>query len=350
MSIFQHVGGFQVSARGVTLLVPDTPSFDEPATTGGRTFRVEIFQEPASNLWQRLPIDDAFAAGQIARAKKWEGPSYSATVLFVALPATGRRGAIVREWMLSALSLFLPVAIRPGPLVLVGRVARLIDSEDVTAGQFDCRSLTSEEVWCLSSDDGVRFSAFVSELSKLCSTFLRSTRLKIARRYFEKSSLAEAPEDRVLLLTVALEALLSPSGNDELKFRIASRASLLLGGSHHDVEHTFELVRSAYDIRSAVAHGAFDSFATKPCKAPVGRYLRALGLPESAGVDPLLSALHHLVRYLIVYVAWLDHTGFGEDAIGRTTDHPRFVDRNGRSLPALPVPLTPVRRGVEALG
>lgn len=67
-------------------------------------------------------------------------------------------------------------------------------------------------------------------------------------------------EDKILFTTIALEALFSPSSNQELKYRVSQITSVFLGADEADREKIYLTISLAYDIRSDVAHGSFVGF------------------------------------------------------------------------------------------
>lgn len=88
------------------------------------------------------------------------------------------------------------------------------------------------------------------------------TGLALAMRRLSYQAQRGRPEDELLDLMIAAEALyLGDLGNanyrGELRYRLALRAALWTGSEPYDLERrdTFTVMRSAYDLRSAVAHG-----------------------------------------------------------------------------------------------
>lgn len=82
--------------------------------------------------------------------------------------------------------------------------------------------------------------------------------------------------DCIIDLTIALEALIGPSDNQELSHRIALRASWLLEKDTDSSNRIYKIVRAMYDIRSARVHGR------RPPENKVNKWLRLLtGIQDS---------------------------------------------------------------------
>lgn len=78
--------------------------------------------------------------------------------------------------------------------------------------------------------------------------------LRIALDYLLNSKLAEGIEAKLINGMIAIEALF---GEDrELKYRISHRVSCLLGKNNSKRERIFEAMKTLYDKRSALVHGA----------------------------------------------------------------------------------------------
>lgn len=86
--------------------------------------------------------------------------------------------------------------------------------------------------------------------------------ISLALRRFARHSLRKDLDDQVIDLMIAAEALYLPDlGNDkyqgELRNRLALRAAIWTEPSRVDLSRreVFQLMQSAYDARSAIAHG-----------------------------------------------------------------------------------------------
>jgi hypothetical protein len=110
----------------------------------------------------------------------------------------------------------------------------------------------------LSEDEATAFELFWSTLN---SHAVQQTKyLDIALRRFSYTAERRLPEDQIVDLMIAAEALfLSGSGDEatrgEQRYRLALRAGSFVDSdrwSRHDV---FKLMRMAYDVRSKVVHG-----------------------------------------------------------------------------------------------
>jgi hypothetical protein len=86
---------------------------------------------------------------------------------------------------------------------------------------------------------------------------LRQTLLR-AGDYYETSMLQGESVTRLVNLAIALEALYSPAGKDELSYRIALYASLLVSETSDERAQNFEFLRKMYSRRSSLFHGSYD--------------------------------------------------------------------------------------------
>jgi Apea-like HEPN len=80
-------------------------------------------------------------------------------------------------------------------------------------------------------------------------------RLALAVRRLDAAYLRLDPEDRLLDLWIAFEALMLPDASGELSYRVAVRIAQLLGGTGEEKRAAFNLARSSYKVRSEVVHG-----------------------------------------------------------------------------------------------
>lgn len=81
-------------------------------------------------------------------------------------------------------------------------------------------------------------------------------RTALALRRFDSAYERHAPEDALIDLWVAFEALLVPDGTAELSYRASLRIARLAGNTRSEREQAFRLARSSYDLRSKVVHGS----------------------------------------------------------------------------------------------
>ena len=61
-------------------------------------------------------------------------------------------------------------------------------------------------------------------------------------------------EDRLLNLITALEGLYLPDTSQELKYKLAVRAAIILGKTPKERNKIFDVLRKAYDLRSRIVH------------------------------------------------------------------------------------------------
>jgi hypothetical protein len=73
--------------------------------------------------------------------------------------------------------------------------------------------------------------------------------------------------EQLLDLTIALEALFSPTDQIELRFRISQSLALLLGKDGKDRKEIFDFAKKMYDERSGFVHGGQDPVASKKVTA-----------------------------------------------------------------------------------
>ena len=86
---------------------------------------------------------------------------------------------------------------------------------------------------------------------------LRKT-IERAGTYFEASFDREDVGDRLIALSIALEALFSPDDKSELSHRICQQAAVLLGETPNDRRAVFASLRTMYKNRSKLIHGTYD--------------------------------------------------------------------------------------------
>ena len=84
--------------------------------------------------------------------------------------------------------------------------------------------------------------------------------LRIAFMHFFSALKDQLLEEQILHLIIALEALLSPPGSQELSHRVSQNTSILLGKNPNERENIYNLVHDGYKVRSSLAHGEFNGF------------------------------------------------------------------------------------------
>jgi hypothetical protein len=75
----------------------------------------------------------------------------------------------------------------------------------------------------------------------------------LAKYYLRKSYETPNLNERMIFLTIALEAMLG--GGTELRYRYANRAAVLLGDDAEKRKKYYQLILDAYDTRSKIVHG-----------------------------------------------------------------------------------------------
>lgn len=118
----------------------------------------------------------------------------------------------------------------------------------------------------LGAGPGLFMDRFVSHIGLHCPEPLRvvlkalrtaekDRRLSLAMRRFDTAYLRIDPEDRLIDLWIAFEALLLPDAEGELSYRAAIRLAQLVGQTAEDKRAAFNAARRSYDRRSKVVHG-----------------------------------------------------------------------------------------------
>lgn len=78
-------------------------------------------------------------------------------------------------------------------------------------------------------------------------------RISWAKYYLRKSYETENLNERMIFLTIALEAILG--GGTELRYRYSNRTAVLLGDDEEKRKKYFQIIWKAYDTRSKIVHG-----------------------------------------------------------------------------------------------
>lgn len=118
----------------------------------------------------------------------------------------------------------------------------------------------------LGTGPGLFMDRLTSQVGQNCSESLRvllqalrtaetDKRLNLAIRRLDSAYVRLNPEDRLIDLWIAFEALLLPDGTDELSYRAAVRIAQLVGRTATEKRAAFDLARSSYRRRSKVVHG-----------------------------------------------------------------------------------------------
>jgi len=99
-------------------------------------------------------------------------------------------------------------------------------------------------------------------------------RLPVALRRFNMAHRRSEPEDRLVDLWIALEALFSPPDSREVTYRIALRAAYFIESLPEEREQVFTALRDHYGTRSDVVHGRKPKRDVKVAAEAVDSYLR----------------------------------------------------------------------------
>jgi hypothetical protein len=98
------------------------------------------------------------------------------------------------------------------------------------------------------------FKKFRAELTASIESLATFPKLRLALSYFNASFGQKPRENQVIDLFICLEALLLQE-NDELTFRLATRAANLLGADASERKRVFAEVKEFYNLRSKIVHG-----------------------------------------------------------------------------------------------
>lgn len=148
------------------------------------------------------------------------------------------------------------------------------------------------------------------------SPFSSRSKLTEALNRLWRTYESQAWVDDIVDLTIAIEALVSPSDKEELSHRVALRASHVLGSQGEASPETYKTVRLMYGIRSATVHGS-----APPPEQKMAKWLEQLSGQKydlEKGLWPLYAAAtdppRDLVKRLIL----------GCLRINGKTDMPRY--------------------------
>ena len=105
-----------------------------------------------------------------------------------------------------------------------------------------------------------RYELHADDINNLKRVFLAlikcdDERLRIAISRFNKLYEIQQEVDELIDIMIGFEALYL-DGNDELRFRLATRASKHLGKNPSDCENIYKHLLSAYELRSSIVHGS----------------------------------------------------------------------------------------------
>lgn len=140
----------------------------------------------------------------------------------------------------------------------------------------------SPPVYVLEPQDVIDLQHLLRAVSQVSNTNIRIALSRFNRQY-SRSQL----EDRLIDAVIALESIYLKGIRDELRFRMALRATDHLGGNDADKRQSvFDLVSAAYSMRSGLVHGSTDDI----------RQIREFKRGEWVTVFEFLEDLTGLVR------------------------------------------------------
>jgi len=134
----------------------------------------------------------------------------------------------------------------------------------------------------------------INEIKKLLKVISQgksrlSEIIKICLRRIDLVNMRLSPEDRLLDIFMALEALVLPDSGGELSFRLATRMAKFLGQDKKDHVRIYKLILKAYGLRSKVIHG------------------NQLKLKETSDIDELEKLTKEAIRkYLYMFAGGKD--------------------------------------------
>jgi len=135
--------------------------------------------------------------------------------------------------------------------------------------------------YALANSDLSRLEAYGQAYQKLkplidnVSGSLRQA-TSFAGNYFEGHNARTKPEEKLIDLVIALEVLFSP-GRDELRFRIAQRAAILLAKNADERVSIKHFLMRIYDARSGLVHAGESPFSPTAKKKLTNEDLARLG-------------------------------------------------------------------------
>ncbi len=321
-----HFLGLQLGAplRMTFDAVPDFGSdYEDPDEAPPRgPLTVEFSSVPLSDLWRR------------ASGKQWPSiasqvqmfESSAPTVTLATMDSNRTHAWRLARILECLLRLSTPARIRRGAY------ATYEDNQDRASAyvppSFEVMPRAYMD-FTLPSSEVVALEACIRGLISHTSR-LSEKEIAIALRYFERavSTRSMCAEDRILTLTIALEALLSPSSKDELKFRIALRAARLAARNPDEASRINALCSWAYDVRSSVAHGSFDGFKEAAWKSACGY--------RPSGDGGVLALVEDLVRVVRLCLLLRVMSGRKKDEHLKGLDGPYWASSlDSASLPVL---------------
>ena len=315
-----HILGLRLT-ESLSFSLPDVPdagrlalSSEEPELP--RPIQIELLVEPPHAMVERVQHVQTQASLReaVASYARIEGFPASVTTLRIVGPVKSREGWPVLSWIEQMLRLWSEGFVRRGAGTTFdenpdGKRTRYATHRHLYFFGSPCPDAICD------AGSGQALVTFLTRMAR-CSSRMTRKEMVIALRYLSKTYENVPPEDRVPFLTVAMEAMLSPSDNNELKFRVAHRAARLLARDEGTARAIRETCSVAYDIRSKVAHGDFVGWETSKRGTKFDHVI-------------LVPALWTVVRGLIVTLAQI---AAKRDDLDRALDEPFFPNSRLKTL------------------
>jgi hypothetical protein len=305
-----HILGVHL-AESVSLILPDVPASariplgsDECALP--RPIEITLLVEPSQAMVGRVQ-DDRTRASLHEAVSKYAGfgnAPATVTTLRINGSVISREGWAVLSWVEQMLRLWSAGFVRRGAGTLFNADPQGRQTRYATHGHLYFFPSPHPDAVCNAEETRALGPYLTRMAEENCSVRMKDKKMVIASRYLSKAYENVLPEDRVLFLTVAMEALLSPSHHDELKFRVSQRAARLLAQDDAIALRVRDVCSTAYDIRSKVAHGVFEGWNASKHDHTV-----------------LVPKIWEVVRRLIVVLAQVTAKW---DALDKALDDPFF--------------------------
>lgn len=168
------------------------------------------------------------------------------------------RLSVDEAMVLEMLTLLLDVAITP-----IGSVTKALDTLN---GMLQFQKNGLGNVWNLPTKDLTQeVKEKITTLWPLISGSAKNPKnfLGIAIRRYALAMSRPSLDDKLIDLMISAEAIFLRVDNNELTYKLAHRAALLLGKNSIQQKEIFKFLKDAYSMRSKVVHGA-NSYAKEP--------------------------------------------------------------------------------------
>jgi Apea-like HEPN len=132
------------------------------------------------------------------------------------------------------------------------------------------RSMQHVPKYNLKQEEGRQFMRFYTDFTSILSKIHDGSLFDIAIDRFNSDLQKRELADKIIDLSIALEALFSTSSED-LTYKLRIRVSVLLGADY-DPDHLFDFMNEAYKIRSKLIYGKIDEKAKKVFKIRSNEY------------------------------------------------------------------------------